>query len=229
MARHRPTLLVVDDDAPFRAWVREVLERAGCDVVEAADADETFDSVERTRPHLALLDVRLRTTSGYEIHRELNDRYAGSIPVIFISGERTEPYDRAAGLLLGADDYLMKPVDPDELVARVRQSLRLNGSRNGNRNAPAKTEPFAELTAREREVLSLLADGMSTKQIATELVITPRTIGTHVQNILGKLGVHSRAQAVACAHRGGLADLSADAVPLSASPSKRRRPVAAAS
>jgi DNA-binding NarL/FixJ family response regulator len=105
----------------------------------------------------------------------------------------------------------------------------LNGSRNGNGNAPAKTEPFAELTAREREVLSLLADGMSTKQIATELVITPRTIGTHVQNILGKLGVHSRAQAVACAHRGGLADVSAHALPPTASPSKRRRPVAAAS
>ena len=229
MARHRPTLLVVDDDAPFRAWVREVLELAGFTVDEAADADETFDSVDRTRPRLALLDVRLRTTSGYEIHRELTDRYAGSIPVIFISGERTEPYDRAAGLLLGADDYLMKPVDPDELIARVRRSLRFNGHRNGNGSAPAKTEPFAELTAREREVLSLLADGMSTKQIATELVITPRTIGTHVQNILGKLGVHSRAQAVACAHRGGLADVSAHAAPPTASPSKRRRPVAAAS
>ena len=227
MARHRPRLLVVDDDALFRAWVREALERAGFDVVEAADADEAFESVEETRPHLALLDVRLRTTSGYEIHRELNERYAGSIPVIFISGERTEPFDRAAGLLLGADDYLVKPVDPDELTARVRRSLRWNGSRNGNGNGSAKTEPFAELTAREREVLTLLADGLSTTQIATELVITPRTIGTHVQSIFGKLGVHSRAQAVALAHRGGFAEVSAHAAP--AAPSTKRRPVGAAS
>jgi DNA-binding NarL/FixJ family response regulator len=172
-----------------------------------------------------LLDVRLWPTSGYEVHRELTDRYAGSIPVIFISGERTEPYDRAAGLLLGADDYLVKPVDPDELVARVRRSLR--SRRNGNGHVPVPTEPFAELTTREREVLTLLADGMSTKQIANELVISPRTIGTHVQHILGKLGVHSRAQAVAFAHRGGLADVSAHTA--SAARGTRRPPVAAAS
>ena len=226
MARHRPTLLVVDDDARFRAWLREVLERAGFDVVEATNADETLEMTERARPHLALLDVRLRTTSGYEIHRELNERYAGSVPVIFVSGERTEPYDRAAGLLLGADDYLVKPVDPEELVARVRRTLRRSGTGNGNGNGgAATTEPFAELTAREQEVLSLLADGMSTKQIADELVITPRTIGTHVQSILGKLDVHSRAQAVALAHRAGFADVSVHA----AAASKRRPPVAAAS
>jgi len=228
VARHRPTLLVVDDDALFRTWVREVLERAGFDVFEAADADETFEAIERTRPYLVLLDVRLSLTSGYEIHRELSDRYAASIPVIFISGERTEPYDRAAGLLLGADDYLVKPVDPDELVARVRRSLR--SRRNGNGHVPVATEPFAELTTREREVLSLLADGMSTKQIASELVITPRTIGTHVQHILGKLGVHSRAQAVAFAHRSGRADVTGHATPTSSAASgARRKPVSTAS
>ena len=227
MARHRPTLLVVDDDALFRAWLREALERAGFDVVEASGADEAFECVERTRPHLALLDVRLPTTSGYEIHRELSDRYASSIPIIFVSGERTEPYDRAAGLLLGADDYLVKPVDPDELIARVRRSLRWNGRRNAD--VQAMRTPFAELTSREREVLSLLADGLSTKQIATELVITPRTIGTHVQSIFSKLGVHSRAQAVALAHRGGLAEVSAHASSASAAPPKRRRPVSAPS
>lgn len=226
MARHRPTLLVVDDNDLFRAWVREVLERAGFDVAEATDADGTFDAVERTRPDLVLLDVRLSLTSGYEIHRELSDRYTGSIPVIFVSGERTEPYDRAAGLLLGADDYLVKPVDPDELVTRVRRSLRWK--RDGNGHITVATEPFDELTAREREVLMLLANGMSTKQIASELVITPRTIGTHVQHILGKLGVHSRAEAVAFAHRGGLAEVSAHAAPASGQRT-RRRPVAAAS
>ena len=224
--RLRPLLLVVDDDDLFRTWVREVLKRAGFAVAEAADADGAFESVERTRPHLVLLDVGLPVTSGYEIHRELSDRYAGSIPVIFTSGERTEPYDRAAGLLLGADDYLVKPVDPDELVTRVRRSLR--SRRSGNDQVPVTTEPFAELTAREREVLSLLANGMNTTEIANELVITPRTTGTHIQHILGKLGVHSRAQAVAVAHRGGLAEVS-DAAPASAASGTRRRPVAAAS
>ena len=227
MARLRQTLLVVDDNDLFRGWVREVLERAGFEVAEAATADEAFASVEKAMPGLVLLDVRLRETSGYEIHRELNDRYAGSIPVIFISGERTESFDRVAGLLLGADDYLVKPVDPDELVARVRRSFRWKRSGNGHVSAP--TEPFSELTIREREVLSLLADGMSTKQIANELVISPRTIGTHVQHIIGKLGVHSRAQAVAFAHRGGLPDLEAQTAPAPSAPGVRRRPVATVS
>ena len=210
---------MVDDDDLFRTWVCDVLERAGFEVAEAVDADGAFDSVERTRPQLVLLDIRLSLTSGYEIHRELTDRYAGSIPVIFVSGERTEPYDRAAGLLLGADDYLVKPVDPDELVARVRRSLRWK--RNGSGHVPVTTEPFAELTAREQEVLTLLASGMSTEQIANELVITPRTTGTHIQHILGKLGVHSRAQAVALAHQGGLADVSAHAALESAAASMK--------
>jgi DNA-binding NarL/FixJ family response regulator len=217
---------VVDDNDLFRTWVRDVLERAGFNVAEAADADETYESVERTRPQLVLLDVRLPLTSGYEIHRELTDRYAGSIPIIFISGDRTEPYDRAAGLLLGADDYLVKPVDPDELVTRVRRSLRW---KRGGRHVPVAAESFAELTSREREVLWLLANGMSAAQIANELVITPRTTATHIQHILGKLGVHSRAQAVAVALRGGLAEVAADAAPPRAPQGTKRRPVAAPS
>ena len=224
MARHRPRLLVVDDDDLFRAWVREALERVGFDVAEAADADEAFESVEQARPHLVLLDVRLPGMSGYEIHRELSDRYAGSIPVIFISGERTESFDRVAGLLLGVDDYLVKPVDPDELVARVRRSLRWK--RNGNGHLPATTEPFAELTAREREVFTLLANGMSTEQMANELVISTRTVGTHVHHILGKLGVHSRAQAVAFAHRGGLTDEPSHTPAGSPAQGTKRRPTA---
>src|SRR5204863_6732476 len=109
------------------------------------------------------------------------------------------------------------------LVTRRRSLLRF--SRRGNDKDLVTTEQFAELTAREREVLSLLANGMSTTEIANELVITPRTTGTHIQHILGKLGVHSRAQAVAVAHRGGLAEVS-DAAPASAASGTRRRPVA---
>jgi DNA-binding NarL/FixJ family response regulator len=201
--RARKTVLVVDDEANFRAFAGAILERAGLAVELAADGEEALQSIARAEPDLVLLDVCLPRTSGYEIHRQLRERYGESLPVIFVSGVRVDAYDRVAGLLLGADDYLAKPFDPDELVARVRRSLQRT------RWAPEvesdAAELLAELTPREREVLSLLASGRSAKQVARQLVISPRTLGTHVQNILRKLGVHTRTQAVAIAHRAGLA------------------------
>jgi DNA-binding NarL/FixJ family response regulator len=135
--------------------------------------------------------------SGYELCHELRDRFEG-IRVVFISGVRTEPFDRVGGLLMGADDYLVKPFDPDELVARVRKLVR--------RGAESQTDDdlAAALTAREREVLELLAAGLPQAAIAKTLVLSPKTVGTHIQNVLAKLDVHSRAEAVAVAYRSGV-------------------------
>jgi DNA-binding NarL/FixJ family response regulator len=143
--------------------------------------------------------------SGYEVCRELREAFNGDIAIIFVSGERTEPYDRVAGLLLGADDYIVKPFDDGELLARVRGALRHSdaaprGATNGSESS------IAVLTAREREVLKLLAWGLTQVDIASKLVISPKTVGTHIQRILSKLGVHSRAQAVVLAHQQGLAE-----------------------
>jgi DNA-binding NarL/FixJ family response regulator len=188
-------VLVVDDDKPFRHLVGTALERAGFAVTLAADANAALAAVAHQPPRVALVEVGTAGASGFELYQELRDRLGEELPIIFVSGERTEPHDRVAGLLLGADDYLVKPVDPDELIARVRRSLRPRGE-------PHERGPELELpmlTAREREILALLAEGKSSAEIAHELVISTRTVGTHVQHILGKLGVHSRAQAVALA------------------------------
>ena len=186
-------VLVVDDDQRFRDVVGTALERAGFAVALAADANAALAAVADQPPRVALVEVGTAAAGGFELYQELRDRLGEKLPIIFVSGERTEPHDRVAGLLLGADDYLVKPVDPDELVARVRRSLRPRGD-------PPEHGPEVELpmlTAREREILALLAEGKSSAEIACELVISARTVGTHVQHILGKLGVHSRAQAVA--------------------------------
>jgi DNA-binding NarL/FixJ family response regulator len=203
VAAGRRSVLVVDDDRGFRALARDLLERAGFAVLEAANADEALAAAEKLLPDLVLLDVRLPRVSGYEVYRGLRDRYGDGMPILFVSGDRTEPYDRTVGLLLGAEDYLVKPFDSDELVARVRRSIRHRG--NGfSLNGLPDHDAVTELTPREREVLTLLAEGRSSSQIARELVISPRTVGTHVQHILSKLGVHNRTQAVAVAHRAGL-------------------------
>jgi DNA-binding NarL/FixJ family response regulator len=199
-------VLVVDNDPLFRAFVREQLERAGFEVVEAEDGDAALEVAARARPELVLLDVCLPRASGYEVCRELRDRFGDSLGIIFVSGERVDSIDRVSGLLIGADDYVVKPFDPDELLARVRTVLRRvsRPSGNGNGKALAGGIADAELTPRELEVLQLLAEGLTQPQIARQLVISPRTVGTHIQNLLGKLDVHSRAQAVALAHRMGL-------------------------
>jgi DNA-binding NarL/FixJ family response regulator len=146
-----------------------------------------------------VLDVKLPGLSGYEVCRRVRDRFGGETAVLFISGERTEPFDRAAGLLVGADDYVVKPFEPGELIARAR---RLLARTDGNGNSPDVDR--AKLTRRELQVLGLLAQGLTQKQIARELVISSKTVATHIQRILAKLKVHSRAQAVALAHRSGI-------------------------
>jgi DNA-binding NarL/FixJ family response regulator len=195
-------VLVVDDDAGFRAHMRLLLERAGFEVVEAADANETLQAVEERDPDLVLLDVCLPRVSGYELYRLLRDRIGESLPILFISGDRVDAYDRVAGLMLGADDYVVKPFEPDELLARVRRSVR----QRAGRDTPPPSQPDAteHLTPRETEVLRLLAEGGSTATIAQQLFISPRTVGTHVQHILAKLGVENRTQAAAYAFRNGL-------------------------
>jgi DNA-binding NarL/FixJ family response regulator len=213
----KDTVLVVDDDQGFRVLIRQLLERAGFAIVEATDADEALEAVEHEPPQLVLLDVCFPRVSGYELHRELRDRLGDSLPIVFVSGERIDSHDRVVGLLLGADDYLVKPFDPDELVARVRRLLY----RGANGAAPDVTEDvLAGLTPRERQVLALLAEGNGSKQIAQVLVISPRTVGTHIQRILAKLGVHNRAHAVAVAHRAGLieADVETHAQAANSSP-----------
>ena len=129
-------------------------------------------------------------------------RFGDDLPIVFISGDRTQPLDRAAGLLVGGDDYVVKPADQDELLARPKVDLR---SRRGRAASSPRAPIDAELTAREREVLELLAGGWP-KQIARELVISPKTVASHLQSVLAKLGVHSRAEAIAIAYKEGLVD-----------------------
>ena len=187
------SVLVVDDDECFRTFVCGVLARDGLSPVGFERSHEALVASRRARPALALLDVNLPGISGYELCRSLKEEQP-ELPVIFLSGERTESFDRVAGLLLGADDYLTKSVSEDELLIRVRRLIQ--------RSSP--TRPNGGLTPRELDVLQLLAAGRDQKEIAAELVISPNTVGTHIEHILTKPDVHSRAEAVAVAYRSDL-------------------------
>jgi DNA-binding NarL/FixJ family response regulator len=194
-------ILIVDDDGGFRALVATLLAEAGLgEAVEAATGRDALAAMREERPALVLLDVRLPDISGFQVCRTLRDELGEDLPVIFVSGERVEPADRAVGLLVGADDYVVKPVDPDELLARMRRAI----TRSRHEPPGAATPRAFELTAREHEILERFAEGQSQAEIAEALVISPKTVASHAQRILAKLGVHSRAQAVAAAYRLGL-------------------------
>lgn len=184
-------VLLADADRRFRRTAGRALAAAGFRIREASSGREALATA-ADGIALAVLDVRLDDPSGYEVCLRLREEHGEALPIMFVSRDRTEAFDRVAGLLLGADDYLVKPIAPDELVARVRRHLRRVATWNGR---------GIRLTKREREVLELLANGLSPAQIAGLLGISPKTVGTHVEHIYAKLGVHTRAQAVASAFR----------------------------
>ena len=157
----------------------------------AAAGDET--------PALVLFELELPDMSGYELCRALRQNHGDGLPLFLMSGDRIDSMDRVAGLLIGADDYIVKPFNVDELVARVRRFVERR-ARTRYGAAPAGMD----VTPRELEVLRLLGEGNDQNEIAHELSISPKTVATHIQRLLTKFGARSRAQLVALAYRAGV-------------------------
>jgi len=201
-------ILVIDHDRATRTLVEGVSARIGYGARLATSGEEALALLHGDRPALALVEVELPGLNGLAVLEELHATFGDDLPVILTTSERDTPHDRIAGLLLGADDYLAKPLDPAELAARIRRSLRrsLTPTRNGDGDGDAKRNGDVNLSPREREILTLLAGGKTQKQIAATLFISPKTVATHIQHLLAKLGVHSRTQAVALAFQSGLVE-----------------------
>jgi DNA-binding NarL/FixJ family response regulator len=192
----KTAVLIVDDDADFMEVVTGILERAGYAPLTANRGEDGLYLAWKEQPRLVILDVGLPDLSGYEVCRQLKERFGDGLPILFVSGVRTESFDRVAGLLIGADDYLAKPFAADELLARVRRLVR--------QTASLARSIASKLTPRELEVLRLLANGLGQDEIARQLFISRKTVATHIEHVLQKLGVRTRAQAVAMAYREDL-------------------------
>jgi DNA-binding NarL/FixJ family response regulator len=190
-------VLIADPDVQAREPLARVLVDGGFCVFQVSDGSDALTKAREIWPVAVILEIPLGTVCGYEVCRTLKSDLGPELVVIFLSGARTEAYDRVAGLLLGADDYVTKPSAPDEVLARLRIATR--------RAAPTPAlGGSGRLTRREHEVLNLLAEGLKWAQIAERLVVSPKTVATHVGNIRRKLGVTSRAEAIAVAYRDQL-------------------------
>ena len=187
------SVVIAEPDQAQRMRLARVLTRAGFRVLQAEEGEQALALVRSAAPGGVILEVPLGALSGYEVCHALRAEFGPDLPIMFLSGVRTEPYDRIAGLLLGADDYVVKPYADGELIARLTNLLRRSRTRT--------LGAARRLTKRELEVLDLLGEGLRHEDIARKLFISPKTVATHVEHILRKLGVRSRAEAIAVAYR----------------------------
>jgi DNA-binding NarL/FixJ family response regulator len=186
-------VLIADADETSRMALARVLRGAGYAVQQADTGEAALNIVRSTMPVAIILEVPLPGMSGYEVCHKLRSEAGCVLPVLFLSGVRTEWYDRIAGLLLGADDYMVKPYAAGELLARLARLI--------DRSRVAAPRAVHDLTRRELEVLNLMGEGLRHEQIARRLFISPKTVATHVEHILRKLAVRSSTEAIAVAFR----------------------------
>ena len=209
--RHR--VLIVDDDELIRAGLRAVLdaEHDLTVVGEAADGSEVVDRALRSRPDVVLMDVRMPRIDGIQATRLLLERVTDPPRVLVVTTFENDEYVYEA-LSAGASGFLLKRARPAQIADAVRVVARGDSllfpaavrrlAAAYQRPAPPGL-PGARLTGREAEVLALMADGLSNAEIAARLVLGVETVKSHVGNVLAKLGVRDRTQAVVVAYRSG--------------------------
>ena len=206
-------LLIADDHEIVRKGLRVLLETSTeVEVVgEAANGKEALSKAAQYRPDLILLDLVMPGKDGLEVIKEIKNNFP--LVKILVLTSYSEEEKLAQALKEGALGYLLKDSSPEELLEAIKEvsqgkthlspelAFRVVRLMTG-RITPLSNSEF--LTKRELEVLNLLAQGLSDREIAQRLFISPRTVGTHVSNILTKLGVKNRTQAVLLAQEKGL-------------------------
>lgn len=181
-----PTIIVIADDLSMRISLVEVMQHAGFQT-RAYGAAEAFLVNGMTRaPSCFLLDLELPSVNCLDFQNYLRSHWPDA-PVIFLSRQATVATVVQA-VKNGAYDVIELPYRPDELVAKVRAAMAQYSSQSANRlEQQALQERIGKLTAREREILDLVIDGMSTKEMARHLNISPRTVEVHRSRIMRKM------------------------------------------
>jgi len=210
-------VLIADDQALVRAGFRKLLESSpDVEVVgEAADGREAVDQARRLLPTVVLMDIRMPRLDGIEATRRLTSGGdAARVLILTTFGLDDYVYD---ALRAGASGFMLKDAPPEELLAAIEVVARGDALiapavtrsviEEFVRRSPAPSPPapvLDELTAREREVLALLARGLSNAEIAERLVVSDGTVKTHVAHVFSKLGLRDRVQAVILAYESGV-------------------------
>ncbi|MEM9805526.1 MAG: response regulator transcription factor [Cyanobacteria bacterium P01_D01_bin.56] len=207
-------ILIVDDDVTLRAALTRYLRERGFQVSHASSGTEGLALFEQDQPDLVVSDVMMPEMDGYEFCTKLREIRSGQlVPFIFLSG-RGELDDRIQGHSKGADDYIVKPFHPKELIAKIDAQLERSRRMHAEiirlvqqmpaqeASQPPQPEPLP-LTPAEEKVFWEVIQGFTNKQIGEHLFISPRTVQTHLSNILSKLSLENRSQLIRYAFEHG--------------------------
>ncbi|GGR93887.1 DNA-binding response regulator [Micromonospora fulviviridis] len=212
-------VVIVDDQALVRAGFRMVLDSQPDLVVvgEAIDGADALRVLDRVEADVVVMDLRMPTMDGVEATKRICARPAGGRPRVLVLTTFDTEADAFAALRAGASGFLLKNVPPEDLLAAIRvvaegdsvvapSITRRLLDRFAGQLGPAPTEDprLAQLTEREREVLLLVAQGLSNAEIAARVHVAEATVKTHVGRILAKLQLRDRVQAVVLAYESGL-------------------------
>ena len=195
MRQEEATVFVVDDDDSVRNSLRELLGALDLPVETFATGKEFLDSYRGERPGCLVLDLRLKEGSGLDVQDELHRR-KWAVPIIVLTGHGDVP-DSVRALKAGAFDFLQKPPPPAVLIERIQAAIESDRvARAATASKADAVERLASLTPRERDVMSLLVSGATSKEVASDLAISVRTVEGHRRRVLSKLNVTSAAQLV---------------------------------
>ncbi len=193
-------LLLVDDDFSLAFLLKDYLEFHGYQVTAVNNGQQALDVLEKDIPDMVICDVMMPEVDGYEFLKNLRDRQdIGWIPVLFLSA-LSQSLDRIKGLNLGANVYMNKPFEPEELLAQVQSTLNQSSQIQQHIKTaspvttPIQVNPGVKVTPTELKVLLLTAKGLSNKKISTEMNLSQRTVESHVSNLLGKTGLKNRTE-----------------------------------
>lgn len=193
-------LLLVDDDPNLILLVKDYLEFHGYQVMTAENGRDALEVLANYIPNMIICDIMMPEMDGYAlVQRVRQDPRLNCIPVMFLSA-KGQSQDRVKGLNIGADLYMIKPFEPEELVAQVESSLRqisrfpMSASRSVEDSPHFQVPSHVELTPTELKVVQFVSQGLANREIAERLNVSQRTIESHVSNMLNKTGLHNRTE-----------------------------------
>jgi FixJ family two-component response regulator len=201
--KRQSTVYVIDDDASVRNSLARLIKSVGYEAKTYDSAQAFLEQYAPSDLECLITDIRMPHVSGLELQEQLSEKKA-DLPIVFITGHGNVPVC-ARAMKGGAVDFIMKPFDNQTMLEAINQALSKDLARKKEQKAKQEAEKrIADLSPREREVMSLVVRGLTSEEVADQLKISKKTVHVHRAKVMEKSGVDSLAELVLLAHEAGI-------------------------